>query len=127
MREAALDRAERLEVVLVVVVRVGGRPDADRARLGGQRRGWGRLVEVEVLADAADEGQVLVLLLLILVVVVRQAITRRRGQRRRGGGDGWGGEVGGDLGGGGGGVGVGGCALGFSWGFSGVRSPGGGD
>lgn len=94
MREAALYRAERLEVV-VVVVRVGRRPHADRARRRGrirQGRGGRGLVEVEVLADAADEGQVLVL---PLVVVVRRAIIRRRGRRGckgRGGG-----EVGGDL------------------------------
>ena len=85
VREPALYRAERLEVVLVVL-RVGGRPGADRARQGRGRRG---LVEEEILTDAADEGQILVLL---LVVVIRQAIHLRSRRRRRRGG-----EAGGDL------------------------------
>jgi hypothetical protein len=91
VREAALDGAKRLEVVLVVVVGVGRRPDADRARLGGavprvgrRRRGPG---EAEALADAADEGEVL---------VVRGIVRRHRGRGRGGGGAG---EVGGRGGG----------------------------
>ena len=98
MREAALDGAERLEVILFLVG-VGRRPRADRARRGRvvvAPGGGGRgLIEVvEVGADAADEGEVLV------VVVVRgrrMMMVSRRPRRRREGGGGGAREARGDL------------------------------
>jgi hypothetical protein len=106
MREAALDGAERLEVILFLVS-VGRRPRADRARgrvvvvpgRGGGVREDGRgltiMEVVEVGAYAADEGEVLVLL-----VVRRGGMMMMVGRRPRRRGEGWGGgarEAGGDL------------------------------
>lgn len=109
VREAALDGAERLEVVLVLV-RVGRRPRADRARRRGalaaaavaavreRRRGLISVEAVEVLADGADEGEVLVLLVVVVLVRGEAIAARRRGRRRGGEGGGGGpGEAGRDL------------------------------